>query len=342
MSDSVSKSIQPFVLNLSEQIELLQKEKSLTFVNLGNIPSRAFVVSEIFRQGKFQNIFWASSDEKADELSSAAKTFFSGEISLIPKIVTMADVYKVQKKMKEKDPSLFLFESLSEFLQKPIPTHEDIESEKIEIKKGEKLEIFRLFDVLEKKGYTSAEDDEFLQPGEFVRKGENLFIFPENEPTCFRIILWGDEVEKIENFFPESQKNLAENKSQDYEKLEIYPKVFQKKITGTFFSLLENQTHSLFISDDLDESITPNANTFKIKFTTFPQEEERFFHLNFFSVLPFYMIGDFVLDLKERLRREFDIVIMTKKKEEVIKILRENEIMLTENMQERAPSTVRV
>ncbi len=96
--------------------------------------------------------------------------------------------------------------------------------------------------------------------------------------------------------------------------------------------LIRDCDKSCVISDDLDEDVLSlfngdGAKFFKIKFTTFPENTEEFFHLNFFSVLPFYTIPDFVVDVKERLRREFHVVVGTKKFKEVEKIFRDNEIM---------------
>jgi transcription-repair coupling factor (superfamily II helicase) len=79
-----------------------------------------------------------------------------------------------------------------------------------------------------------------------------------------------------------------------------------------------------------------------IKFTAFPQEDEPFFHLNFFSVLPYYTIPDFVVDIKERLRRQYEVVIATKKWPEIEAIFLEYNVLYTRDLTSKNPSTVKV
>jgi hypothetical protein len=59
-------------------------------------------------------------------------------------------------------------------------------------------------------------------------------------------------------------------------------------------------------------------------------------------VLPFYTQSDFVVDVKERLRRDFQIFLATKKLTEIKKIFDENKIMFSENLENKNPSTVKI
>ncbi|MCF7917849.1 transcription-repair coupling factor [Candidatus Gracilibacteria bacterium] len=338
----------PFDLNLAEQIALLEKQKSLTLVNLGNIAAKSFVISNVLKSTNFQNVFWASTDEKADQIFSSAELFFDGNVHLVPEVLTFAQFYNLRGLLSNKCNSLFLFENLEAVLAQPLPSEKNIKSEKIVLTAGEKIRIFDIFEQLSFHGYESAED-QILKQGEFVRRGENLFIYPVNASHCYRVELFGDVIENID-IFEQISTNSAENvtdssrlpNNEKCTTLEIFPARFESALNGRFMDFIEGSNHSLFISDDLDNDICPQGDFFKIKFTTFPREDEIFFHLNFFSVLPFYTIQDFVVDIKERLRREFHIVLMTKRYSEIERIFRENEVMFTEELNDRTPSTVKI
>jgi len=328
----------PFSLDLAEQILELEKTKKLTLVNLGNPPAKSFVIEQILNKTNFQNVFWASTDEKADQLFSSAEFFFNGNVHLVPSEVTISKFYELRYLLTQKEECLFLFEDLEQVLQQNFPSQTEIDAHKVLLKEGEIVEIYKLFESLQNTGYDTAEDD-LIKTGEFVRRGEVLFIYPENHPHCFRIQLDGDRIEKIEPF-AQLEQELCSTK--ETKLLEIYPAAFEEELVGKFIDLIEGDEKSLFISDDLDADICPKGDFYRVKFTTFPSETEKFFHLNFFSVLPFYTIQDFVVDIKERLRREFEIVLLTKKEDEITKIFKENEIMFTEDLEEAAPSTVKL
>lgn len=329
----------PFHLDLAEQILLLEKEKSLTLVNLGNVAAKSFVISEFLEKTNFQNIFWASTDEKADQIFSSAELFFNGNVHLVSENVSLRHFYQLREILSNQENSLFLFEDLEAVLDQKFPTPKEIKASQITLKVGEKIKIYDVFEQLQQSGYSSAED-QMLNVGEFVRRGENLFVYPINADHCYRVEMDGEKIENIEVFEQVEQKKCSKNKNP--KELHIYPAEFEEEVTGKFVDLIEGTEKTLFISDDLDNDICPSGDFFKIKFTTFPGDKEKFFHLNFFSVLPFYTIQDFVVDIKERLRREFDIVLMTKRFEEIERIFLENEVMFTENLEDTTPSTVKL
>ncbi len=334
----------PFSLNIAEEILQLEKTKNLTLVNLGNPPAKSFVIEQILNKTNFRNVFWASTDERADQLFSSAEFFFNGSVHLVPAKVSISKFYELRYLLKQKEESLFLFEDLEQVLEQNFPLQSDIDAQKIVLKTGEKIEIYKVFEALQNRGYDSAED-QLIKTGEFVRRGENLFVYPENHPYCFRIQLDGNKIEKIEPFV---QVEVTEGEPKkvvpkdSVSQLEIYPKTFEKELKGKFVDLISGDEKSLFISDDLDNDVCPNGDFYRVKFTTFPSEKEKFFHLNFFSVLPFYTIQDFVVDMKERLRREFEIVLLTKKEEEIKKIFKENEVMFTQDLNDKTPSTIKL
>ncbi len=109
--------------------------------------------------------------------------------------------------MAADDENLFLFDNLESVLQQVFRLSADIEREKIVLKKGHKVQIFELFSELEKIGL-KASNDPILLSGEFVRKGDNFFVCPSNKQGCYRVELFGDEIEKVLNIIRRRKKGL--------------------------------------------------------------------------------------------------------------------------------------
>jgi len=334
----------PFKLQLKEPLKVLEKTGQLTFVNLANSTAKSFLIEEIIKGSSFNNIIWASTEERADSIHAVANLMIEGNNLVVPPNIFPRDLYKLRKLLAHKHPTILLFEDINHILGQQFPSFESLEKEKIQLKVGEKIQIFQIFERFEELGYSPAQDST-LEPGEFVRRGENLFVFPANSEECIRIELYDDLIEKIETIEQQYSSNL-----EDLKEINIFPQKFAPASRQDynvvcecgFFDLFPQDSNTLFISDDLDEEVEIPRNFPTLKFTTFPKEEENFFHLNFFSVLPFYTIPDFVVDIKERLRRGFEIVVLTKKFDQIETIFRENEIMWTEDLAETMPSTVKI
>lgn len=57
-----------------------------------------------------------------------------------------------------------------------------------------------------------------IERGHFRVKGDTVDIWPAYTDTCYRILFWGDEIERIESFIPTSG-----NRIENFESLSIYP-----------------------------------------------------------------------------------------------------------------------
>ena len=337
----------PFQLDLAEGLQMLKKSHQVTLVNVANTAAKCFIVNEVRNKTNFKNIFWLNEDESVESLQAASKLFFDGEVFIIPEIseqevLPVEIFYRLKKLSQTSDRNLFLIKDHQIFEQRKFPLWKEIENEKLNIKKGEKIKIYQIFSKLEERGYSSAEE-EILKPGEFLRKGDQLFIFPVQDSEAKKIDLFGDEVEEISKIDGENKviKSIKE--------FEIFPAEISEGGSSflEFFDSLSEDTQkdsSLFLLDDLEDFESKNLkeDPFLLKFTSFPKDDEPFFHLNFFSVLPFYTLSDFVTEIKERFRRGFEIILVTKKKEEVLRIFKENEVMHTENLSEKSLSTVKL
>ncbi|HXH71636.1 MAG TPA: transcription-repair coupling factor [Mariprofundaceae bacterium] len=105
------------------------------------------------------------------------------------------------------NPKGILLTALPAFLQRIAPP-ETVAAHVWQLKIGEKLDIATLRDRLAEAGMNAAE--RVLVPGEFAVRGGLLDIWPATEATPLRIDLFGDEIESIRRFDPESQRSGEE------------------------------------------------------------------------------------------------------------------------------------
>lgn len=326
----------PFSLSLAHELKSLEDHGSLTLVNVGNTTAKATLVHSLTEQVGANNVFWVSSDEKADQMEAVVKLFFPGRVHIIPEKVTEKDFYAIRAALKHHEKTLFLFEHFDEVLTQTFPDESFFEEEKITLEKGKSVAVYKLFESLEKRGFEPAEDSH-LKPGEFLRQGDILYVFPLEQPYPYRVQLFGDEIELIDVYDQEKKASV---------KVVRFAEILPAKFAFTSHSFVDTlkkfHEDALFIRDDIDDGLELPKDLRKVVFTTFPKNDEIFFHLNYFSVLPYYTIADFITDIKDRFRRSFDIVILTKKKKEIESIFKEYETMYTYDLKDKTPSTVKI
>jgi len=189
----------PFKLSVATELKYLEDHKLLTLVNVGNTTAKSYLLAEILKATPFKNIFWATEDEKADQLRPCAELWFEENVFTIPAEFTFRHFYELKNHLNTAQPTLFLFEDLAQFLEHPLPTEKDLAGQTVHLHSGKSIKIYEVFEKLERMGYSSAEDKQ-LQPGQFLRTGENLFIYPLNEDKAYRVELFGDEIEHIEGW----------------------------------------------------------------------------------------------------------------------------------------------
>ncbi len=91
-----------------------------------------------------------------------------------------------------------------------------MENSRLVIAQGDTVDLDELRSLLSRMGYEYVDQTE--EPGQFCVRGGILDVFPLTEEMPYRIELWGDEVDSIRSFSPESQRSIETT-----EKLIIYP-----------------------------------------------------------------------------------------------------------------------
>ena len=359
----------PFALDLKPEINCLMKNQQLTLVNVGNAVAKCLLISELARQTKsdFSRFFWLASSRNDEQLALAGKSFLTHhQFHILRPNCSLELFYNFLKHCllpAKNGADIFLLENFEELSQEFFPSKKAIKRGLITLKITEEYKIYDLFARLEKMGYSSATENQ-LKSGEFYRQGDSLFIFPPNEKECLRLEFFGNVLEKISYYdqvkkenkiFPgnfdfttlSDDENYTEikNLKPNNQQLQCLPVCFENDEQVILSEIIANIEHTILVHDDLEDgNFFPTRKTQQaiINFTTFPKNDEEFFHLNFFSVLPFYTVLDFSQEIKERFRREFEIVIMTKKIAEIKAIFKDKTIMWTEDLTEKAPSTVKI
>ncbi len=101
-------------------------------------------------------------------------------------------------------------------LMNPMPSPERFVKEVIRLEVGEEVDLDELVKRLVELGYEKNYQAETR--GEFSVRGGIIDIFPLTEENPFRVELWGDEIDSIRSFDPESQRSI-----ENLEKITIYP-----------------------------------------------------------------------------------------------------------------------
>ncbi len=101
-------------------------------------------------------------------------------------------------------------------LMNPMPVPEKFIQAVIKISAGDELQLDGLTRHLTELGY--EKNFQAQTRGEFSVRGGIVDIFPLTEENPFRIELWGDEVDSIRSFDPESQRSI-----ENLETVHIYP-----------------------------------------------------------------------------------------------------------------------
>jgi len=106
-----------------------------------------------------------------------------------------------------KEPPRLTVAPIAAVLQ-PVPSPEEFRRRARLLKVGESHEPDRLVEWLIARGYHRVEAVEY--PGEFSRRGGILDIFPPDYPEPLRLEYFGDEIESIRRFSPETQRSLEQ------------------------------------------------------------------------------------------------------------------------------------
>lgn len=160
---------------------------------------------------------------ETDDVLASLATSKSPELK-VEKLNLLKETLKNNKKIVITDINGYL---------KKLPSIENFKSNIINIKVGTDINLKKLVDNLYEIGY--EKETLVTKPGEIGVRGFILDIFPLNEENPIRIEFFGDTVESIRYFDPESQKSLK-----NIDNIEIYSIQNTNNDTSSLYEYLKD------------------------------------------------------------------------------------------------------
>jgi transcription-repair coupling factor (superfamily II helicase) len=113
---------------------------------------------------------------------------------------------RVLKQLEAAEPPRFVLTTMQALLQ-PVPDRARLAEGRRVLRGGETVDIDELSRWLVERGYKRGEAVEL--PGEFSRRGGLLDVYSPDADSPFRLELFGDEIESIRRFAPQTQRSLG-------------------------------------------------------------------------------------------------------------------------------------
>jgi len=194
---------------------------------------------------------------------------------------------------------------------------------------GREINFTKFVEDLIERGYQHGEDL-YLSPGEYRRIGDVFDIFPIQSSHPYRVSFNMDTVEKIMTVDP-----VDLSKTEDGGKeMKIFPLLYEQMVPLSG-QLPAKALLAIDDQDDVEFPLTVSA----LRFTPFPETDEHHAHLRYLSVLKFYTLGDFLNDVRDKLAQKWAIFVVTKRREELESICKEEHIPCTTD-EGRSPGTL--
>ncbi len=303
----------------SELADLLAAKRALTLSGLSNETARAMMISHVLSFRPKPAVILTEDATRAEGLLHWLKFF--GRDAFIARFpeeeCTSYDLGTVIRMLHGDGVAIIDRETWD----RELPLFRELKDDALTLKAGEDVDFTKLFSELIDRGYSHSADKDNLMPGEYHRVGDVLDIYPAGEQRQVRAMFSFDKVEKI----------VAPETGEQLDGLLLFPLVWEKT------ALLQKQlpAKSLLVTDD-QENLTVESDVERMSLTSFPESEENHVHLRYLSVLKFYTLSDFINDVKDKLNQGWSLVVVTKRAEELVGILTEENITHTTEEERRA------
>ncbi len=321
-----------------ELSDLLKKEGSLVLSGASNETAKAMLLSHLLSFQERPGIVVTESGESVEGLRHWLR-FFGRQAEILESVrdeggeIRPAQLHHLLSFLgaaEEKEPALAVL--TRETWDQPFPSFTELHQRKITLKKGQTVNFTRLFEDLIERGYHHGVDP-YLVPGEYRRIGETLDIFPIQSTHGYRIQFDFETVQKILAVDVHDLSQTADAGAS----LEVFPAVFQAELP------LGRQLPKelLVVTDDQEGMELPEKNS-SLVFTAFPESVAHHAHVRYLSVLKFYTLTDFLNDLRDKLQQRWTLVIVSKRSEELLQILKEERIPHAKSEDEHRPGAITV
>lgn len=305
---------------------------SLVLSGVGNVSAKSYVVNDYINYKKYKNVFWLVNDNKEVYEIKNNISFWTDRqiVSLDYLLDRNNDDYRITEMIIGiYNPPSKIYLLNHKDVNLSLPTYQDLVEGGVVITDRQEVQIVELFNRLIQMGYQPGSDI-ILKKGEYRRAGGVVNVFPPNYEYPIKIEVDYEVVTGIWSYNQET-KHLGEK----LDRVDCLP----INITNGDTTLLDHLTgDDLLIIDDIDEQTDQFATSIekssaqKLFFTSFPKNDEQYFHLRYLSVLRYYNVFDLLNDLRDKTQRGWKINILTKRTKELTAIFDEEKIRYaTEN-----------
>ena len=336
----------PAVLN-ARVLDMLDTKRAFSVSGSANHSSKVFTVVDALKEQKktLGGVWIVNNLQEADTVAKNLRLLGGYEVQGFDSRLEQTLPSKVDRLRKMKTMELlaqlrreaprFLILPYFELLKRS-PDLDWVEHSTLKLERGKPIDLMAFYESLIAMGYEISEDS-YLQKGTYFRSGDTLTIFPVNSAFPLRISLGFNMVESLEIF---DQDSVDRDVVGDEKKAEIWPIFYEE----SEHMLVDNfRKDNLIVEDDLeiyDEFYEDWNASFNevynknqvLSFVTFNEDESSHIHLHYLSVLRYRGAYDLVNDFKEKVKESWNIVVFTKKKEEIVGILQENNLVYNEDL----------
>ncbi len=114
---------------------------------------------------------------------------------------------RLLKQLEGPNPPRLVLTTLQALLQ-PVPDRAQLAATRRRLRPGQTIDLEELASWLVEHGYRYTEAVEL--PGEFSRRGGILDVFSPDAEAPYRVELFGDDIESIRQFSPQTQRSLGQ------------------------------------------------------------------------------------------------------------------------------------
>lgn len=312
----------------------------LVISGVGNITAKSYLIADLVKQKKVRNVFWLTNDNKNIYDLKNNLPFWTPQsvVGLDHLMSSNQEDYRVTETiigLNSKETHFYLLNYKDVGVK--LPTFEELSESGLFISIDQEVQLVEFFNQLIQLGYQPG-SDVVLSKGEYRRSGGIVNVFPPNFEHPVKIEV---DFEKVSGIWEYDQ--VKKRLGKKIEKVDLLP----INITTGEQALVEQMTdQDLLIMDDIDEfsedfnSIVEKSKARKLVFTSFPKNDENFFHLRYLSVLKYYNVFDLLNDLRDKVRREWKVNILTKRSKELQSIFLEENISFSTTAQENKKITI--
>jgi len=229
-------------MTFSKPLNIYNEQKKII---LSSVPESAqgYVYSEFLKKTDEGNVLVLAQNDDHMRQIKAELDFFSSKKQVLifpewdclpydrssPSKSCLSERLKVFNTLAQKTTDLCIVTTMAAITQK-IPTLAQFHENTLDIKLGKEFKLERLIRYCEENGYDRVDVVENI--GEYAARGSVFDLFPTGEEQPYRLDYFGDDVESIKTFDPETQRTLKEVKSIE---LSALAEVFLTKSTISNF-----------------------------------------------------------------------------------------------------------